>query len=162
MQERITPWEPSLVQPASLDVRLGKLVLVPNVNDGSQLLVGVDKPTYDTYQTPYVLDPQAFALFTTKAEFDFPDNIAGKYEGKSGLGRIGLMTHITAGFIDPGFKGNLTLELYNVGPYCLYLQEGIKIGQIAFFEVEPVMRPYGSESLKSHYQDSVGAVGYRP
>ena len=98
-------------------------------------------------------------MFHTQEVFKFPSYIAGKFEGKSGLGRMGLMTHVTAGFIDPGFEGQLTLELHNVGPYSLVLNEGIKIGQVAFYQVNQVENPYGGKG--SHYQGSMGVVGAR-
>ena len=148
----IQPWNDELVQPASLDVRLGAGVKVPIGNQ--TLVVGLNKPEYDEYQLPYTLAPGEFALFHTLETFHFLNNIAGKFEGKSSLGRIGLMTHVTAGFIDPGFRGQLTLELCNVGKNPLVLVEGVRIGQVAFFEIAPVGHTYDG-----HYQDSVGAVG---
>ena len=159
MMHRITPWDDTLVQPASLDVRLGPGVKVPV--RPTELIVGTDAPEYVEGTLPYTLMPGGFALFHTVETFTFPSYVAGKFEGKSGLGRMGLMTHVTAGFIDPGFEGQLTLELHNVGPYSLILNENIKIGQVAFYQVNQVEVPYGYDSKGSHYQDSVGVVGTR-
>jgi len=157
MRSRVTPWNNDLLQPASLEVTLGdeyqELMSV-------SLVIGRDVAQYEQHKLPYLLLPDQFILCHTIETFTMPHNIAGKFEGKSSLGRLGLMTHITAGFIDPGFHGQLTLEVKNVGPCALELNPGIKIGQIAFFEVETVDRPYGSDGLNSHYQNSIGVRGY--
>ncbi len=158
------PWDESLVQPASLDVRLGSKILVPK-QYGTRIVIGKDVPDYDEKEIlleGYPMLHGAFILAHTLEKISLPSNVAGKLEGKSSLGRLGLMTHITAGFIDPGFDGDLTLELSNAGPYTLILRTGIKIGQIAFFRLdEPAEFPYGSEKLGSHYQNSEGVVGMR-
>jgi len=160
MKNLVRPWSESQLQPASYDVRLGDICWFPNLVNGAAVEVSKDKPLYTTYNLPFTLGPTQFALFSTLEQFDIPNDIAAKFEGKSSLGRIGLMTHITAGFIDPGFRGNLTLELCNVGPYQLILNPGIKIGQVQFTLIEPAERPYGTSGLGSHYQDSVGVRGY--
>ena|SRR3990167_2385754 len=157
----VEPFDESLVQPASLDVRLGPRILIPE-KSLAIIVVGTDRPYYYEEHLPYNLEPGTFILCHTLEEVRLPPNIAAKFEGKSSLGRLGLMTHITAGFIDPGFIGNLTLEVKNAGSHRLRLTEGIKIGQIAFFQLdEAAERPYGSKELGSHYQNSVGVVGYK-
>ena len=101
-------------------------------------------------------------LFETAETIRLPPDISGKFEGKSSLGRIGLMTHVSAGLVDPGYHGVLTLEVYNCGPLDLYVTPGIRIGQIAFTRLEaPAERPYGSPGLGSHYQDSKSVTGGR-
>ena len=154
----IFPYRAEQVQPASYDVLLGIDMLVPY---GDEIIrVGRDTPTYYKYPLPDVLEPGQFVLCHTIEKVTFPSFLAGKFEGKSSLGRIGLMTHVTAGFIDPGFSGQLTLEVKNVGPSPLWLEPGIPIGQIAFQLLSmPSERPYGSRGLGSHYQDSRGVVG---
>ena len=108
------------------------------------------------------IQPRELVLFETAEIITLPADISGKFEGKSSLGRIGLMTHISAGFVDPGFVGVLTLEVYNCGPYNLYLTPGMRIGQVAFIRLEtPAERPYGSPGLGSHYQDSESVTGGR-
>lgn len=157
----VEPFNLDQVQPASYDVTMGKAILIPS--RGAFVTLG-DKSIGEKYTeiyTPYVLKSNGFVLCHTKEYVKLPANIAGKFEGKSSLGRLGLMTHITAGFVDPGFKGQLTLEIKNVGPHDIQLVEGAKIGQIAFYELNrPAMRPYGSAGLGSHYQNSEGVVSF--
>ena len=122
----------------------------------------INTPSYTELWLPYVLEPDEFILAHTEETLTLPNDIAGKFEGKSSLGRLGLMTHITAGFIDPGFCGNLTLEIKNAGPHEIVLADGALIGQVAFYRLEfPAQRPYGSEGLDSKYQNSEGVIGFR-
>jgi len=158
----IYPLNPKLVQPASVDLTLGKncAALRPRL---ASVVVGKDSPEY-VYHTMnkhgWTLHPGDFMLFDTAETLHLPDNISGKFEGKSSLGRIGLMTHVTAGFIDPGFRGVLTLEIYNVGPLKLLLRPGIKIGQVAFTRLDSLpTKAYGDPSLGSHYQGSESVQG---
>ena len=102
---------------------------------------------------PFVLHPGEFVLGSTLEVVTLPDDLAGRLEGKSSLGRLGLLTHSTAGFIDPGFTGHITLELSNVANLPIALYFGMRIGQISFFKMSsPVDRPYGSPELGSKYQ----------
>lgn len=145
-QDMVRPFNPDLVQPASIDVRLG----------GEYVLGGYG----EKHELPYSLKPfEGVVLATTAEYFKIPTDIAGKFEGKSSLGRRGLMTHITAGFIDPGFEGELTLELLNVGVKAFRLVPGMRIGQIAFQTVSgEVKNPYNS--TRNHYQKQSGPTPY--
>lgn len=157
----IHPLNPDHVQPASVDLTLGDTYAWLAPRD-SHVWVGIDKPEYSYSKIdPYIVfRPRDFMLFQTAETLTLPIDIAGKFEGKSSLGRIGLMTHITAGFIDPGFHGVLTLELYNCGPLTLILKPGIKIGQVAFTQLATVPeRSYGHPELGSHYQGDQSVQG---
>jgi dCTP deaminase len=172
----VSPLQEQLLQPASVDLTLGcnsaRIKLIeedPRSNGGVHnvimpLQVGIDQPTYTYYKRwdTYTLWPGEFALFETAETITLPIDIAGKFEGKSSLGRIGLMTHVTAGFIDPGFSGVLTLELYNCGPLKLVLRPGIKIGQVSFTVLGAMPeRAYGHPTLGSHYQGADTVQGGR-
>ncbi|MFV2063059.1 MAG: dCTP deaminase, partial [Chloroflexota bacterium] len=107
--------------------------------------VGSDKP--------FILNPGEFVLGQTLEWVELPDNVVARLEGKSSLGRLGLLIHSTAGYVDPGWKGTLTLELSNVASLPIALYFGMRIGQISFFEMSSaVERPYGSKGLGSRYQ----------
>src|SRR5256714_12253657 len=102
---------------------------------------------------PFILHPGEFVLGQTLEWVELPDDLVSRLEGKSSLGRLGLLIHSTAGYVDPGWKGNLTLELSNVANLPIALYHGMKIGQISFFKMSsPVDRPYGSKDLGSKYQ----------
>jgi len=106
---------------------------------------------------PFVLHPGEFVLGSTFEQFTLPDDLAGRLEGKSSLGRLGLLTHSTAGFIDPGFSGHITLELSNVANLPITLYPGMKIGQISFLQMTTeAEHPYGSGAVGSKYQHQVG------
>ena len=106
-----------------------------------------------TAQEPFVLHPGEFVLGTTVERVTLPDDIVARLEGKSSLGRLGLLIHSTAGYVDPGWDGRLTLELSNVANLPIVLTPGMKIGQISFAQMTtPVDRPYGSPGLGSRYQ----------
>jgi dCTP deaminase len=140
----IEPYDPSLLQPASLDVRLGKEFLVPG-SDGPTLI------------GPFKLRPYMMLLGHTLETVKVPNNLAVRVEGKSTWGRRGLLVHLTAGFIDPGFCGEVTLELLNVGPDSIELVPGTPIAQLSFHLLSgPAWRPYGSPGLGSHYQGQTG------
>lgn len=159
----IHPLNPDLVQPTSVDLTLGNTAMTLMDRD-APFLVGRDMPDYDGWGgwNEWTLPPGYFALFQTAETLTLPRDIAGKFEGKSSLGRIGLMTHITAGFIDPGFHGVLTLELYNCGPLSLVLRPGIRIGQVSFTQLHAMPeRVYGDPGLGSHYQDADTVQGGR-
>ena len=102
---------------------------------------------------PFILHPGEFVLGSTYEQVTLPDDVAARLEGKSSLGRLGLLTHSTAGFVDPGFSGHVTLELSNVANLPIVLTPGMAIGQISFMTMTtPVDRPYGSPELRSRYQ----------
>src|SRR5690606_1603613 len=111
---------------------------------------------------PFVLHPGEFVLGSTYESVSLPDDIAARLEGKSSLGRLGLLTHSTAGFIDPGFEGNVTLELSNTATLPIYLWPGMKIGQLCFFRLtSPAEHPYGSEKYGSRYRGQRGPTASR-
>lgn len=163
----IVPHELGMIQPASIDVRLGRLFRVfethryPVVDpaadqSGTAQLVRVGD------DERFVLHPGEFALAATLEEVELPDNLAARLEGKSSLGRLGLLTHATAGFIDPGFHGRITLELSNVARLPILLHPGMKIGQLCFLRLtSPARRPYGSPGLGSKYQGQRGPTPSR-
>ena len=111
---------------------------------------------------PFVLHPGEFVLGSTFELVTLPDDVAARLEGKSSLGRLGLMTHSTAGFVDPGFSGHVTLELANVATLPVKLWPGMKIGQLCFFRTSsPVDNPYGSSAYANHYQGQRGPTPSR-
>lgn len=137
------------VQPASVDVRLGREFQSPYSDTKIEIPM-------DEYQT---LMPGECILATTMERIEVPNDLVGRVEGKSSFGRRFLMIHSTAGFIDPGFKGNITLELVNLSRINQVLQVGMCIAQISFQQVDqPVERPYGSIGLDSHYQGQSGVT----
>ena len=162
----ISPFCTDQLQPCSYDVTLGNDVI--GFKHGSGLINSLipEHNTVSTYKKEfieeekgYILRSYEFVLGSTVETVNLPANIAARFEGKSSLGRIGLMTHITAGFIDPGFNGQITLEIYNVNEMPIVLRPGMLIGQLCFFKLdEPCARPYGSEQLKSHYQRQTGVT----
>lgn len=163
----ISPFSVDHLQPCSYDVTLDKGVigfkshfggmvnsLIPEHNDDSTY-----KKEFIEEEKGYILKPHEFVLGSTVENVNLPSNIAARFEGKSSLGRIGLMTHITAGFIDPGFHGQITLEIFNVNTQPIVLRPGMLIGQLCFFKLdEPCARPYGSKGLASHYQGQTGVT----
>ena len=154
----IEPSDLSCVQPASVDVHMDKKLLVFR---GSRLpFIDVRKPMGDLNEAleiednkPFILHPSEFVLGSTLENITLPDDIVARLEGKSSLGRLGLLIHSTAGYVDPGWSGHLTLELSNVARLPITLYVGMKIGQISFLRLTtPVDNPYGSKSLGSKYQ----------
>ncbi|MBN2454213.1 dCTP deaminase [Candidatus Woesearchaeota archaeon] len=154
----IKPFFDECVQPASIDVHLDNKFLV--FNKAKHSVIDVKKKTNDlmkevaiTDDEPFILHPGEFVLGSTLEWIKLPNHISGRIEGKSSLGRIGLLIHSTAGYVDAGWQGNLTLELSNVSPLPITLYYKMKIGQISFLRMTTeVLNPYGSEKLKSHYQ----------
>lgn len=145
------------LQPSSIDLRLGdEFAWFPYSHNEvciKKRNVEMQKQRMDRY----VLGPNCFCLATTIEKVTLGSKVVGRIEGKSSLGRLGLMTHVTAGFIDPGFSGNVTLELYNVSPNNILLTPGAFICQIAFSEcISESNTPYGSRGLNSLYQNQVG------
>jgi dCTP deaminase len=155
---RIDPCDPEDIQPSSVDLHLGADFQVfrnsryPYI-DPSREQLGLMEPVVATQEEPFVLHPGEFVLGTTTERISLPRDVVGRLEGKSSLGRLGLLIHSTAGYVDPGWQGQLTLELSNVANLPIVLMPGMKIGQISFTQMTtPVERPYGSEGLGSKYQ----------
>jgi len=163
----IDPLDPDAVQPASVDVRL---------DDGFRVFANHRHPVIDVRQPmpdltdlvtatqaePFVLHPGEFVLASTYERVRLPADLVARIEGKSSLGRLGLLTHATAGFVDPGWDGWLTLELSNVATLPISLYPGMRIGQLAFFELTTAAdQPYGSSGLRSKYQGQRGPTASR-
>ncbi len=155
----IEPLERACIQPASIDVRLDRKLLVfrnwrpPFYIDVKKDLEGLTEIVEIEDEKPFFLPPGEFVLASTLEDITVPDDIVGRLEGKSSLGRIGLLIHSTAGYVDPGWRGHLTLELSNVAKLPITLYCGMKIGQISFLRLTTVAeRLYGDESLGSKYQ----------
>ncbi|MEU7980509.1 dCTP deaminase [Micromonospora sp. NPDC049081] len=152
----IEPFEPRLLQSSSIDVRLDRHLLVwPE--QGGYIDPAVDNPMLpvDMFSMggTYPLQPGQMVLASTVEHVTLDATLAGRVEGKSSLGRLGLATHVTAGFIDPGFSGHITLELVNHAPSPFLLHVGMRIGQLCLFQLSgPARWPYGSAALSSHYQ----------
>ncbi len=164
---RIDPWDPELVQPASVDLRLGGSFRVFH-NHRTSAIDLRSPPTNLTEQIDvedgetFVIHPGEFCLGRTLEYVELPDDIVARIEGKSSLGRLGLIVHATAGFCDPGWKGTLTLELNNLTRVPIKLCPGLPIAQLSFMELDaPALRPYGHAGLGSHYQGQVEATESR-
>src|SRR6478609_467658 len=163
----LDPWDPQMMQPSSIDVRLDRYFRVfenhryPHIDpaaDQSELTREVE-PQGDE---PFILHPGEFVLGSTYEVVSLPDDVAARVEGKSSLGRLGLLTHATAGFVDPGFSGHVTLELANVATLPIKLYPGMKIGQLCFIRLSsPAENPYGSAAYGSHYQGQRGPTASR-
>ncbi|MBI4298250.1 MAG: dCTP deaminase [Chloroflexi bacterium] len=154
----IQPFDPSCIQPASVDVHLDRKLLVfrnsrrPYI-DVRQDISDLNEMVEIENETPFILHPGEFVLASTLEYIAIPENIVARLEGKSSLGRIGLLIHSTAGYVDPGWKGHLTLELSNVANLPVTLYYGMKIGQISFLMLTtPAENLYGSPALGSKYQ----------
>jgi len=167
--ERIVldPWDETMVQPSSVDVRLDRLFRLFDNHKYPHIDPSIDQPDLTRLvevkpDEPFVLHPGEFVLGATYEVVTLPDDIAARLEGKSSLGRLGLLTHSTAGFIDPGFSGHVTLELSNVATLPITLWPGMKIGQLCFFRLSsPAEHPYGSERYGSRYQGQRGPTASR-
>ncbi|WP_215522741.1 dCTP deaminase [Varibaculum prostatecancerukia] len=163
----IDPYDPKMIQPASIDVRLDRYfrlfdnhkysVIDPALpQDDLTHLIDVGE------SAPFVLHPGEFVLGSTLERVRLADNIAARLEGKSSLGRLGLLTHSTAGFIDPGFNGHVTLELSNTATMPILLYPGMKVGQLCFFQLSSAAeKPYGSQERGSRYQGQRGPTASR-
>jgi dCTP deaminase len=164
---RIDPYDPGMIQPSSIDMRLDryfrlfdnhKYPVIDPAKDQPELTRLVDVDPDDGF----VLHPGEFVLGSTLETVSLPDDLAARVEGKSSLGRLGLLTHATAGFVDPGFSGHVTLELSNVATLPIILWPGMKIGQLCFFRLSsPAENPYGSAKYGSHYQGQRGPTASR-
>ena len=155
---RIEPLDDSNVQPASVDLRLGRKLLVfrnhlePYI-DVRQEMAHLTTPVEIDEIKGFVLHPGEFVLGMTLEYVELPDDLVGRLDGKSSLGRLGLVVHSTAGFVDPGWQGNLTLELSNLATLPIILYYGMKSSQISFMRLtSPAEHPYGSKGLGSRYQ----------
>jgi len=163
----LDPYEPSMLQPSSIDVRLDRYFrLFDNHKypfiDPSQEQPELTRLVDVAPDEPFVLHPGEFVLGSTFESVTLPDDVAARLEGKSSLGRLGLLTHSTAGFIDPGFSGHVTLELSNVATLPITLWPGMKIGQMCFFRLSsPAEHPYGSDAYGSRYQGQRGPTASR-
>lgn len=164
---RVNPHEPALIQPCSIDVRLGQLFRVFANHRYPHIDPAAEQPRMtDLVSTPmdgmFMLHPGEFVLASTAEDVALPADLAARLEGKSSLGRLGLLTHSTAGFIDPGFTGHITLELANVATLPILLRPGMKIGQLCFIRLSsPAERPYGAPGLGSRYQGQQGPTASR-
>ena len=154
----ISPLNPEDIQPASVDLHLDGQVLVfansrrPYI-DVKESLEDLTQMVEIQEESPFILHPGEFVLGSTLENIELPDDLVARLEGKSSLGRIGLVIHSTAGFVDPGWKGHLTLELSNLARLPITLYKGMKIGQISYLRLTtPADRLYGSKSLGSKYQ----------
>ncbi len=158
----ITPLDDAMVQPSSIDVRLDKFFRVFNNSQYTHIDPKLPQEELTTLREvpedePFILHPGEFVLASTLEYFDIPVHLAGRLEGKSSLGRLGLVTHSTAGFIDPGFSGHITLELSNVANLPIALWPNMKVGQLALFKLStPAESPYGTGKLGSKYQGQRG------
>ncbi len=164
---QLDPLDRSLVQPASIDVRLDRFFrLFDNhryaVIDPAREQDALTHLVETTDEEPFVLHPGEFVLGSTYELVTLGSDIAARLEGKSSLGRLGLLTHSTAGFIDPGFSGHVTLELSNTATMPILLYPGMRIGQLCFFNLtSPADNPYGSSAAGSHYQGQRGPTPSR-
>ncbi|GAB2654848.1 dCTP deaminase [Saccharopolyspora gloriosae] len=163
----LDPFDVAMIQPSSIDVRLDRFFRVFDNSkythiDPSQQQDELTSPVEVTGDDPFVLHPGEFVLGSTYESVRLPDDLAGRLEGKSSLGRLGLLTHSTAGFIDPGFFGHITLELSNVANLPITLWPGMKIGQLCLFRLSsPAEHPYGTTHAGSRYQGQRGPTPSR-
>ncbi|HEY3866838.1 MAG TPA: dCTP deaminase [Actinocrinis sp.] len=164
---RVDPFDEEMVQPSSIDVRLDRYFRVfenhryPHI-DPAQEQPDLTRLVAPDGDEPFILHPGEFVLASTYEVITLPDDVASRLEGKSSLGRLGLLTHSTAGFIDPGFSGHVTLELSNVATLPIKLWPGMKIGQLCMFRLSsPAEFPYGSTVYGSRYQGQRGPTPSR-
>jgi dCTP deaminase len=163
----LEPYDEAMIQPSSVDVRLDRFFRVFENHRYPHIDPAEDQPDLTRQdeapgEEPFILHPGEFVLGSTYEVITLPDDIAARLEGKSSLGRLGLLTHSTAGFIDPGFSGHVTLELSNVATLPIKLWPGMKIGQLCFFRLSsPSEHPYGSEKYGSRYQGQRGPTPSR-
>jgi dCTP deaminase len=154
----IDPFDETLIQPSSVDVRVDRTFRV--FHNGRYTHIDVREPMEELTELvsppdgePFILHPGEFVLGQTLERVTLPDDLVARLEGKSSLGRLGLLIHSTAGFVDSGFSGNLTLELSNVANLPITIYYGMPIGQISFMRMDsPVERPYGGGETGSKYQ----------
>jgi dCTP deaminase len=163
----LEPYDPALIQPASIDVRLDRWFRLFDNHKYAHIDPSVEQPELTRLvevdpEEAFVLHPGEFVLGSTYEKVTLPDDIAARLEGKSSLGRLGLLTHSTAGFIDPGFSGHVTLELSNMATLPIKLWPGSKVGQLCFFRLSsPTEHPYGSGAYGNRYQGQRGPTASR-
>ncbi|GAB3461057.1 dCTP deaminase [Streptomonospora sediminis] len=164
---KIDPYDPGLVQPSSVDVRLDRYFRVFENHKYPHIDPAVEQPALTRLvepdgDEPFILHPGEFVLASTYEVVALPEDLASRLEGKSSLGRLGLLTHSTAGFIDPGFSGHVTLELSNVATLPMKLYPGMRIGQLCMFRLTSAAEfPYGSAKYGSRYQGQRGPTPSR-
>ena len=163
----IDPFDEGLIQPSSVDVRVDRLFRVfrnsryPFI-DVKQEMEDLTELVETADSEPFILHPGEFVLGSTLERITLPDDLVARLEGKSSLGRLGLLIHSTAGFIDPGWDGHVTLELSNVANLPITIYVGMKIGQLSFVQLsEPAEQPYGASTLGSKYQGQAGPTPSR-
>jgi dCTP deaminase len=163
----LDPYDRSMVQPSSVDVRIDRFFRLFDNHKYPVIDPSIDQPDLTRLievkpDEAFILHPGEFVLASTYEVVTLPDDVAARLEGKSSLGRLGLLTHSTAGFIDPGFSGHVTLELSNVATLPIMLWPGMKIGQLCFFRLSsPAENPYGSALYGSRYQGQRGPTASR-
>ncbi len=164
---QIDPFDPACVQPSSVDLHVDRAFRV--FANSRYPFIDVKREMADLTELvevedgePFILHPGEFVLGSTLERVRIPDDVVARLEGKSSLGRLGLLIHSTAGYVDPGWDGYLTLELSNVANLPITIYPGMKIGQISFFRLTtPADRPYGSEEAGSKYQGQRGPTASR-
>lgn len=163
----LDPADPKAVQPASVDVRLDRYFRLFDNHRYATIDPAEEQPDLTRLvevkpDEPFILHPGEFVLAATLEQVTLADDVAARLEGKSSLGRLGLLTHSTAGFIDPGFQGHVTLELSNVATLPIKLWPGMKIGQLCFFNLSSAAElPYGSKEYQSRYFGQRGPTASR-
>lgn len=163
---KIIPFNFDQIQPSSVDLTLGDEFIILHPNQGDKNHDGFLDSKLETKYTKinlcngcFTLPPKQFVLGTTVEKVEIPDNIVGRVEGRSSIGRLGVIVHATAGYVDPGFKGNITLEFYNFNEFPVLLYKDQRVCQIVFEEMaSPAKVPYGAPGLKSKYQDQKGVT----
>ena len=161
----VRPFRDENVQPSSIDLHLGDEFLTFDNHtrgfiDTKEDVKSLMKKIVVKKNEPLLLHPQEFILGTTIEWLEIPDDLVGRLEGKSSLGRLGLIIHSTAGYFDPGFAGQATLEIYNLANLPITLYPGMKICQFSFVQMTgPAQYPYGHKKLKSHYMGQKGVTG---
>jgi dCTP deaminase len=163
----IEPFDPADVQPSSVDLHVDRFFRT--FHNARHPYIDVKRPMEDLTELvevsadeAFILHPGEFVLGSTKEYVRLPDDLVARLEGKSSLGRLGLLIHSTAGYVDPGFEGHLTLELSNVANLPITIYPGMRIGQISFFGLSsPAQSPYGSPRIGSKYQGQRGPTASR-
>ena len=163
----LDPYDATMIQPSSVDVRIDRYFRLFDNHKYPVIDPAEDQPDLTRLievapDEPFILHPGEFVLGATFEQVTLADDVAARLEGKSSLGRLGLLTHSTAGFIDPGFSGHVTLELSNMATLPVKLWPGMKIGQLCFFQLSsPAEKPYGSAEYKSRYNGQRGPTASR-